>query len=157
MLLEVLSAFIASFAFGIIFNTKGKNLFFAAVCGAIGWFVYKFSMKLGASDTMSMFFASVALSGYSEIFARILKTPVTTFVIAALIPLVPGGGMYYTMVEAINGDVMNSLEIGIKTLALAGVLAIGVILVSTITKTIKNLKIINIKIKDIKIKDLSIK
>lgn len=147
MLLEVLSAFIASFAFGIIFNIKGKNLFFAAVCGALGWFVYKFSMKIGASDTMAMFFASIALSGYSEIFARILKTPVTTFVIAALIPLVPGGGMYYTMVEAINGDVMNSLEIGIETLALAGVLAIGVLLVSTTTKTIKNIKFKSLSIK----------
>lgn len=147
MLLEVLSAFTASFAFGIIFNIKGKNLFFAAVCGALGWFVYKFSMKIGASDTMAMFFASIALSGYSEIFARILKTPVTTFVIAALIPLVPGGGMYYTMVEAINGDVMNSLEIGIETLALAGVLAIGVLLVSTTTKTIKNIKFKSLSIK----------
>lgn len=147
MLLEVLSAFIASFAFGIIFNIKGKNLFFAAICGAIGWFVYKFSIKLGASDTMAMFYASVALSGYSEIFARILKTPVTTFVIAALIPLVPGGGMYYTMVEAINGDIMNSLEIGIKTLASAGVLAIGIILVSTLTKAIKSIKFKSLSIK----------
>lgn len=147
MLLEVLSAFTASFAFGIIFNIKRKNLFFAAICGAIGWFVYKFSMKLGYSDTTAMFFASIAISGYSEIFARLLKTPVTTFVIAALIPLVPGGGMYYTMVEAINGDVMSSLEIGIKTLALAGVLAIGVILVSTMTKTIKNLKFKTLRIK----------
>lgn len=147
MLLEVLSAFTASFAFGIIFNIKGKNLFFAAVCGALGWFVYKFSMKLGYSDITAMFFASIAISGYSEIFARVLKTPVTTFVISALIPLVPGGGMYYTMVEAINGDVMSSLEIGIKTLALAGVLAIGVILVSTITKTIKNLKFKTLSIK----------
>ncbi|WP_300383344.1 threonine/serine exporter family protein [Clostridium sp.] len=147
MLIEVVSAFIASFAFGIIFNIKGKNLFFAAVCGSIGWLVYKSSIKTGFSDTMAMFFASIALSGYSEIFARILKTPVTTFVIAALIPLVPGGGMYYTMVEAINGDIMNSLEIGIKTLALAGVLAIGVILVSTITKTIINIKFKNLSIK----------
>ena len=28
MIIEVLSAFIASFAFGIVFNIKGKNLFF---------------------------------------------------------------------------------------------------------------------------------
>lgn len=141
MTIEVIAAFISSFAFGIVFNIKGKNLFFAALCGALGWFVYKFSLKLEMTDTTSLFLASIALSIYSEIFARILKTPVTTFVIAALIPLVPGGGMYYTMVEAITGDVMNSLEIGIKTIASAGTLALGIILVSTITKTIiKNKK-----------------
>ncbi|WP_066894025.1 threonine/serine exporter family protein [Clostridium nigeriense] len=142
MIIEVIAAFISSFAFGIVFNIKGKNLFFAALCGALGWFVYKLSLKLGITDTTSLFLASLALSIYSEIFARILKTPVTTFVIAALIPLVPGGGMYYTMVEAITGDVMKSLEIGIKTIASAGSLALGIILVSTITKTvIKNKKI----------------
>lgn len=136
MTIEVIAAFISSFAFGIVFNIKGKNLFFAALCGALGWFVYKYSLKLEMTDTTALFLASLALSIYSEIFARILKTPVTTFVIAALIPLVPGGGMYYTMVEAITGDVMKSLEIGIKTIASAGTLALGIILVSTITKTI---------------------
>ena len=138
MILEVIAAFISTFAFGIVFNIKDKNLFFAALCGALGWFVYKFSLMFGISDTTALFLASLALSTYSEVFARILKTPVTTFVI----PLVPGGGMYYTMVEAITGDIMKSLEIGIKTIASAGALALGVILVSTITKTIiKNKKV----------------
>lgn len=142
MIIEVVSAFIATFAFGIVFNIKGKNLFFAALCGALGWFVYKISLMFGCSDITSLFLASLALSIYSEVFARILKTPVTTFVIAALIPLVPGGGMYYAMVEAITGDIMKSLEIGIKTLASAGALALGIILVSTLTKTlVKNKKV----------------
>lgn len=136
MLIEVVAAFIASLAFGIIFNIKNRNLFFAALCGALGWFVYKLSLNFGFTDTLSLFLASISLSTYSEVFARVLKTPVTTFIIVALIPLVPGGGMYYTMVEAITGNIMSSLEIGIKTIASAGVLAIGVILVSTITKTI---------------------
>ena len=140
MFIEVISAFIASFAFGIIFNIKNKNLFFAALCGSLGWFVYKLSLHLGFTDTIALFLASISLSTYSEIFARILKTPVTTFVVVALIPLVPGGGMYYTMVEAITGNVMSFLEIGIKTIASAGVLAIGVILVSTVTKTIVKYK-----------------
>lgn len=144
MILEVLSAFIAAFAFGIVFNIKGENLFFAALCGALGWFIYKLALMIGCSDITSLFLASLALSIYSEIFARILKTPVTTFVIAALIPLVPGGGMYYTMVEAITGDIMKSLEIGIKTIASAGALALGIILVSTLTKTLIMNKKVNL-------------
>jgi uncharacterized membrane protein YjjB (DUF3815 family) len=143
MVLEVISAFVASFSFGIIFNIKGKNLFFASLCGALGWFVYKASIALGTSETIGLFFASIALSIYSEVFARILKTPVTTFIVAALIPLVPGGGMYYTMYEAITGSIIKSLEIGISTLASAGALAIGIILISTLTKTIVKYKINN--------------
>lgn len=144
MIIEVVSAFIASLAFGIIFNIKNRNLFFAALCGALGWFVYKLSLNNGFSDTLSLFLASISLSAYSEVFARVLKTPVTTFIIVALIPLVPGGGMYYTMLEAITGNIMTSLEIGIETIASAGVLAIGIILVSSITRTIVKYKKINV-------------
>ena len=68
--------------------------------------------------------------------ARIFKTPVTTFVVCALIPLVPGSGMYYTMREAVAGNISKSLELGLNTLASAGTLALGVLFVSTITRLI---------------------
>ena len=66
----------------------------------------------------------------SELLARRMKTPVTTFLICALIPLVPGGGMYYTMLAIIQGNTMNALEIGIHTLGCAGALALGIALTS---------------------------
>jgi len=65
---------------------------------------------------------------------------VTTLVICALIPLVPGAGMYYTMYEIITGNSSGAVELGLNTLASAGALALGVIFVSTITKQVTNLK-----------------
>jgi uncharacterized membrane protein YjjB (DUF3815 family) len=129
-------AFIATLGFGIIFNIKGKKLFFAALGGAISWFFYSLSLELKFSSISSLFISSLIFSTYCEILARILKTPVTTLVICALIPLVPGGGMYYTMLEIITGDINKALELGINALASAGTLALGVIFVSTITKLI---------------------
>lgn len=129
-------SFIATLGFGIIFNIKGKKLFFAALGGAISWFFYSLSLEFKLSNISSLFISSLVFSTYCEIFARILKTPVTTLVICALIPLVPGGGMYYTMLEVITGDINKALELGINTIANAGTLALGVIFVSTITKLI---------------------
>ena len=134
MLLESLFAFFSTLGFGILFNIKGKNLFYAALGGGISWFFSIVFINNGFSTSSSFFITSVIFSIYSEIFARILKTPVTTLVICALIPLVPGGGMYYTMYEAVTGNIMKSLELGIQTLANAGALAIGIILVSTVTR-----------------------
>lgn len=88
---EVLATFIATIAFGVLFNIHGKNLFFAGIGGALGWLVYKIGLYFGLSVILSMFFSAIAFSAYSEIYARILKTPVTTIVVCALIPLVPGG------------------------------------------------------------------
>ena len=136
LIIQTFSAFLATFGFGIIFNIKGKKLFFASLGGALGWFVYALSLKLNFSDLSSLFVSAIFFSIYCEIFARILKTPVTTLVICSLIPLVPGGGMYYTMLEAVNGNVSKSLDLGLNTIASAGTLALGIIFVSTITKLI---------------------
>lgn len=137
---QTVVALIASLGFGVIFNIRGKNLFFAAIGGGISWFSYLLLKELNLSDILSLFISSVAFSIYSEICARFLKTPVTTLVICALIPLVPGAGMYYTMYETITGNVSGALELGLNTLSSAGTLALGVIFVSTITKQVTNLK-----------------
>ena len=136
VLIQTLASVASAFGFGIIFNIKGNKLIFAAIGGGIGWFVYGLGLYLGLSEISALFISSICFSVYSEICARVLKTPVTTLVICCLIPLVPGAGMYYTMYEAITGSVTGSLEIGLQTLSNSGTLALGVILVSTITRLI---------------------
>ena len=140
MVEQVIVALVASFGFGIIFNIKGKKLIFAAIGGGLSWFCYLYLTKNGISIILSLFISSIIFSIYSEICARYLKTPVTTLIICALIPLVPGAGMYYTMYETILGNVKGAVELGLNTLASAGALALGVIFVSTITKQVMNLK-----------------
>lgn len=129
-------AFIATFGFGILFNIKGKKLLFAALGGGLSWFCYSLPLSLGLSEVSSLFISSLIFSTYSEVLARVLKTPVTSFVICALIPLVPGSGMYYTMLATINGELQRAVHLGINTLANAGTLALGVIFISTITSLI---------------------
>lgn len=140
MLTQIAVSFLASLGFGIIFNIKGKNLIFASIGGAISWFSYLYLKENYVGDILSLFISSILFSIYSEICARLLKTPVTTLVICALIPLVPGSGMYYTMYETISGNISRAVELGLNTLASAGTLALGVIFVSTITKQVTNLK-----------------
>lgn len=145
MIIQTLVSFMASLGFGIIFNIKGKKLIFAAFGGGLSWFVYLLFTQFNMSKIPSLFLSSVIFSIYSEICARLLKTPVTTIVICALIPLVPGAGMYYTMYETITGNISGAIELGLNTIAEAGSLALGVIFVSTITRQITNIK--NIKSK----------
>lgn len=141
----MIGSFFASLGFGILFNIKGNKLFLAGIGGMIGAMVYHTCLYMHVSEMMAMFLGSIALSLYAEIFARICKTPVTTFLICALIPLVPGGGMYRTMLAAIQGEVIKALTIGIDTIAIAGILVLGILMVSTFIKTLfKNRKEVSI-------------
>lgn len=132
----MVGSFFASLGFGVLFNIRGNKLLLAGIGGSIGGIVYHAAMLAGCSELVAMFWGSIALSLYSEIFARICKTPVTTFIICALIPLVPGGGMYRMMLQAIEGNVIQALTIGLDTLTIAGSLVLGILVVSTVMKVI---------------------
>lgn len=132
MILNSFYAFIASMAFALLFNVKGIKVFYASLGGGIGWLLYLTLTSQGLSTIPSLFFASMAVSAYSEIMARTIKSPVTTFIVASLIPLVPGEGMYNTMFQYVKGDVSGSLNAGYITLSSAGAIAVAVVLVSSI-------------------------
>ncbi|MDP4087923.1 MAG: threonine/serine exporter family protein [Bacillota bacterium] len=134
MIIKTVSSIFATLGFCILFNIKGKNLLYASLGGGLGWFVYMLGLNMHFSVTASMFLASIVIGIYSEVMARVHKAPVTIFVVCALIPLVPGGGMYYTMLESITGSINTSLHLGLETLTNAGALAIGIVLTSSLSK-----------------------
>jgi uncharacterized membrane protein YjjB (DUF3815 family) len=145
IVINSLYALIATLGFCVIFNIKGKYLITASIGGALGWFSYLIFKNLNLSNIAALFFSSVVLGVYSEVAARLLRAPVTTFVICALIPLVPGSGMYYTMLESIQGNIFKSLEIGLETVSSAGALAVGIVFVSSIARLINLIKIKNLR------------
>ena len=123
MVIKLIGAFLAEIGFGILFNIHGQKLWAAALTGTLGSLIYELVMQVRGGEVLAMFLVS-------ELLARRMKTPVTTFLICALIPLVPGGGMYYTMLAIIQGNTMSALETGIHTLGCAGALALGIALTS---------------------------
>ena len=140
MILNSFYAFVTSLGFGILFNIRGKNLIIASIGGGLGWFAYLLTSNLQPSVSFSLFIASMVVSIYSEIMARIYKNPVTMFVICAIIPLVPGGGMYYATLEAVKGNYEVALSKAFVTLFSAGAIAIGIIFVASISSILKKIK-----------------
>ena len=130
MVIKLIGAFLAEIGFGILFNIHGQKLWAAAFTGTLGSLIYELVMQIRGGEVLAMFLAACGLCLVSELLARRMKTPVTTFLICALIPLVPGGGMYYTMLAIIQGNTMSALETGIHTLVCAGALALGIALTS---------------------------
>lgn len=134
MIQLIIGAIFASLGFGVIFNIRKDKLVGAVIGGVLGTVINELLIIAGVDQIMSLFIASMFFGLYAEYMARKLKTPVTSFILIALIILVPGGGMYNTMMEIIKGDTYNALKIGADTLAKAGALALGTIFASTINK-----------------------
>ena len=94
LLLGVAGCFVAVTAFGALLETPRKYLLHGGIAGAIGGFVYLFSIQEGMGVVLASFFSALAIAITSHTFARIFKAPVTTFLIAGILPTVPGAGMY---------------------------------------------------------------
>lgn len=134
LLLPTLFAFVASAGFAILYNVHGIGIVICSIGGALGWFVYLALAPWIPGEITRAFLAAIAFSAYAEIMARIRKYPVTGYLLVAFFPLVPGGGIYYTMEHAINGEVDLFLSTFLRTLGIAGALAVGVLLVSSVVR-----------------------
>lgn len=130
----LVGAFFASLGFGVLFNIPGKALWFAGIAGGVGGMVYNLVVFYTANPMIANFAAAMALTLCAEIFARLLKTTVTTFIACALIPLVPGGNAYRMMIEFMEENLFAGLRYGLETVTIAGMLAIGILIVSVLTK-----------------------
>lgn len=134
IIIEIFAATGSTLAFGIIFNLKGKKLVFASVGGALGWAIYILFKYTGSSEPTSFFLSSVGITIYSEIMARVLKTPVTSTLIASLIPLVPGSGVYFTMSYFVQNKTAEATQKGIDTLMITIAITLGIVMVSTFSQ-----------------------
>lgn len=134
--LPCLYAFLACAGFCIVFEIR-KPLFILLSCvtGAVGWLVFLLLADIG-SGVVRYLLATIVVSVLSEIFARILKAPATIFLVIGIVPLVPGGGLYYAMNALINGDYALFAQKGIETAACAGAIAAGVSVVTSIARMV---------------------
>ena len=134
IILPCVYAFFASLGFSFTFNLRGKNMFYAALGGALSWFVYLLFAGCFPSDVPQFFLSMIAVSVYSESMARRHRSPVTVYLVISYIPLVPGGGAYYTMEYLVGGNTQMALETGVHTLFIAGAIAMGIVLVSSLVR-----------------------
>lgn len=127
MILQIISAFVSTFGFAIILNIERRKALVAGIGGIISWTTYILLMKYTQADYVSLFISSLVLTVYSEILAIKLRTPATVFSISALIPLVPGAYIYYTMIAAVSGDVNQTITLFVITIIKTVALALGIL------------------------------
>lgn len=145
MILQLISAFFATFGFSITLNIERRKAIIAGIGGVISWAVYLVSMKYYPNDYLSLLIASLALGLYGEKMARVIKSPSTVFTVPALMPLVPGAWIYYTMLEAAKGNPQGTINLFIITLLKSVSIALGVMLASGVYLVITRLKKLTFK------------
>ena len=127
---------------GIIlqFGIEKRVIVWALISSILCCAAYELSYKLFDGMTGSLFLASLVASAvaaaYSDVMAHFVKVPATVLIIPAIVPLVPGGKLYYTMYGAVSSDMAKFSANGLDALQIAAGLAIGIIAVTAVSRPI---------------------
>ena len=136
LLLPCLWSFIACVGFGLVFNIHGFGVLICGFGGALGWLAYLLVQRLVGGDVIPAFFAAVIIAIYSEMMARVRRCPVTGYLQVALLPLVPGAGIYNAMRYCVAGETDQFISTMLHTFGMAASLAVGAMLASTVLRTL---------------------
>lgn len=129
MILQIFAAFIGTISFALLFGVPKKYFLLCGVTGAAGWFLYLVFDKLSASATESIFVATIVVVFLSRIFAVYAKCPVTVFLISGIIPLVPGGSIYWATFYLVTNEIGKAMESGLLAIRLAVAIVLGIVIV----------------------------
>ena len=109
---QLIACFAAACTFSILVHEPRHSIIVSALIATAGYGVF---LLLG-QNTMAYFAATLLIGISCEICARLLKRAATLFITGAIIPLVPGVGLYNTMRYVVEGDFSKALITGTSTL-----------------------------------------
>ncbi len=84
----IIGAFAGALGFACMYNLSGRNLWLAAFNGMMGQIVYVLTKAADWNEFAAMAAASLTVTLLAELLARIFCSPVTAYLVCALIPLV---------------------------------------------------------------------
>ena len=136
LIVGVLAMSLGSAGAIMIFGIEKKAFWWAVLCvflAAIGFDLPRF---FGVGLFTASLISAVVAAAYADVMAHVLKVPATVMIIPGIIPAVPGGRLYYTMLAAVNSDMEGFYSEGKNVLLITAGLAIGIIGVTAISRPI---------------------
>ena len=124
----LLAALCATVSYTLILRLERKHILPASIGGLLTYGLYYLLYYLTNDLFLSNFAGALLAAIYAYILAVLCRTPATVFHSASVIPLVPGGMLYYTMDAMIQGDFAATLKHGGDTLRVGLGIAAGIVL-----------------------------
>ena len=132
MIFQIVSACLSVYFFTMLLEIPKRYAFHCGIAGGVNWLVYLIVMETLESSMAAAFFSSLAVAILSQIFARTQKTPVNVFLVAGILPTVPGGGIYRCVYYFIRNNSSQSNYYLLQTLKTAGAIAMAIFITDSL-------------------------
>jgi len=124
-----LGAYIASAGFAYLFGAPKKEILIAGFAGLFGWVML---------EAFNLTFISSAAVGIFAILASKKRKAIgSIYLIAGIIPYVPGAGIYRTMLYLVIDNRANAITEGLSAFGDAGSVALGMMVIFSIYNALR--------------------
>ncbi len=121
----VVSGFLGAAGFGALLHAPRKGILWGAVIGAVGYTAYWLIFHLTGSELPAMFVGALLAAALGQIAARKLHMISTVFVTIAILPLVPGIGLFRSMSALGQGDMAQGASLAAHAMSLILMIVMG--------------------------------
>lgn len=137
-IIQVISASLGSVGFALLFNLRKNKIPYVMVGSAMGYCIYLALMHFTASTLIANLAAAMFCTALAEFYARWRKAPTTLFLMSHIMPLVPGGSLFYTMRSLVQQDQDAFTAYGTDTVLAATGIAVGILAVTSVRYIIQS-------------------
>lgn len=130
------SGIFCTLGFSWLFRVTKKNIIWTTLGGFLTCVVYVVCCKFFGHEFFQNVFPSLFAAAYAELLARLTKSPATPYFACAIVVLIPGAKLYYTMYYIIVGQMDMFRETIIQLLRISSGIAVGIMLISVIVREI---------------------
>ena len=125
ILRAVLGSFFGAAGFAMLVHVPKRAWLASGFIAALSYLVYWGLLRLGLSDPASIFLGSLFGSLFGQLFARKMKMISTVFLMSAIVPVVPGLGLYRMMSFLGQNRIAAGADMGIRAMITVAMIALG--------------------------------
>ncbi len=125
---QILAAVLGTVGFSIMFSVPREYYPLCGFVGGAGWMIYCLVLPYAAAPGATLA-AAVLVVFLSRLFAVWRRCPVTIFLIPGIIPLVPGGDIYWMAYYIVMDQVETAAEKGFEAVKIAVAIVLGIVFV----------------------------
>ena len=131
MWVQVISAFIGTAAFAVLFGVPRKYYVLCGVSGVLGWILYMVLVRYAAfTAPAATVFATMLVVLSARFFSVWDRCPAIVFLLCGIFPLVPGAGVFWTTYYVVSDQLRLALGSGFMAVKITIDIVLGIILIS---------------------------
>lgn len=135
VLWHILGATVCTVGLVLMYNLEKKSMVFAVFGAMMACSIFEFYVFYNGNVFVGALLSALAVAFYGDIMAHVLKTPTTVLLIPGIVPMVPGGLLFNTMLSVLDQNKENAGTYGTRALLIALGLTVGIISATFIFRT----------------------